>query len=456
MISIALPLIALLVIILCKKIPVIGGKLEPALLIGALLALLTSGIYNPLKWLLAFLDGVDRFAWILCLLPVSAIYAQTQIQVGSMNSIVRLLRSILGNSRRALIACTCIALFIAGSLLGSSGAATAVIGVLVAAALDREGMPVEANASIIVMSGALGSLMPPISSSFVQSASIVGADEKSTLTIGFAVTIVAAVFVLIYCVTVFGSKKFGVSDPDDMEEREKFLTVLKEVWPTLIPVLLLITMVVLNSGFGIDVVTMLLGPVLEFLKKIPIIKGFARVLVVSIALAAAFSFFYKDVRKNAKTVFTKAFSSVGKQLVKLLCAACLLGAMYAGNQITIITEYATSLNSYALIFGGAICMIILGMITGADSVALSTILPFYGPALMALGLSPHVTAVASSCISTAGQGMPPADMTTFVVCGLLSGLLGKKIDPMKVMFYALPMCLFLACEGFFLIFTGIH
>ena len=44
---------------------------------------------------------------------------------------------------------------------------------------------------------------------------------------------------------------------------------------------------ILNNGFGIDLITMAIGPVLNALNQIPIIKGFARVLVVSLAVAAA-------------------------------------------------------------------------------------------------------------------------------------------------------------------------
>ena len=44
---------------------------------------------------------------------------------------------------------------------------------------------------------------------------------------------------------------------------------------------------ILNNGFGIDLITMAIGPVLNALNQILIIKGFARVLVVSLAVAAA-------------------------------------------------------------------------------------------------------------------------------------------------------------------------
>lgn len=392
MITVVLPIAVLLSIALIKRLPVIGGNIEVALLSAAALFLLTSGIYNPLTWAYAVYDGLNRFAWILCLLPVAGIYAQTQLRLGAMDGIVRILRCLLGTSRRSLIACTVISLLFAGSMLGVASAATAIVGVLVAGALDEDGMEVEKIAAIIVMAGSLGSLMPPISSSFVQSASIIGANEPETLKLGWIATFVAAVFVMIYSVLAFGHK-----DKDNSAElikRERLGDVICEVWPSLIPVGVLLALVILNNGFGVDVITMVFGPVLAVLSEIPIIKGFARVIVMSLAVAAAVSFFYKRVRMNAKDIFLKGVKNVKGQMIKLACAACLLGAMYAGDQIETIEAFALSLNSTTLILGGAVCLVIPGMLTGADSVSLSTIFSFYGPALVALGLTPAAAAVA--------------------------------------------------------------
>ena len=47
MLTAVIPMAALLVIILCKKIPVIGGKINIALLITGALTLLLGGLFNP-------------------------------------------------------------------------------------------------------------------------------------------------------------------------------------------------------------------------------------------------------------------------------------------------------------------------------------------------------------------------------------------------------------------------
>ena len=43
--------------------------------------------------------------------------------------------------------------------------------------------------------------------------------------------------------------------------------------------------------------------------------------------------------------------------------------------------------------------------------------------------------------------MPPACLTTFVVCGLVGGILGKKVDPLRTMFYNMPMCIYFMIVG---------
>jgi hypothetical protein len=57
-------------------------------------------------------------------------------------------------------------------------------------------------------------------------------------------------------------------------------------------------------------------------------------------------------------------------------------------------------------------------------------------------------AVAGAHLAMSGQGLPPADLTTFVVCSLVGGLLYKKVDPVKAMILNLPMCVYFALVGF--------
>lgn len=86
-------------------------------------------------------------------------------------------------------------------------------------------------------------------------------------------------------------------------------------------------------------------------------------------------------------------------------------------------------------------MMLIGMLTGSQSTTQNAVFSFFGPALVKTGLNPTYVAVAGANLAAAGQGMPPADLTTFVVAGIVAGMLGKKVDPLKSMILMIPMCL---------------
>ena len=50
-------------------------------------------------------------------------------------------------------------------------------------------------------------------------------------------------------------------------------------------------------------------------------------------------------------------------------------------------------------------------------------------------------------LAAGGQGMPPADLTTFVVCGMIGSMYSRKVDPVKAMLYCMPMCISLTIVG---------
>lgn len=97
-------------------------------------------------------------------------------------------------------------------------------------------------------------------------------------------------------------------------------------------------------------------------------------------------------------------------------------------------------------------MSLIGMLTGSQSTAQISIFTFFGPALTTTGVDPVHAAVAGAHLAMGGQGMPPADLTTFVVAGLVGGILGKKVDPLRSMFYSMAMCIYFLIVGFIFMF----
>ena len=67
MITVLIPIAVLLFIILCKRLPKIGGNVQAALIITGILALILGGVSTPSGWIAAFIDGADRLAWVIFL-----------------------------------------------------------------------------------------------------------------------------------------------------------------------------------------------------------------------------------------------------------------------------------------------------------------------------------------------------------------------------------------------------
>ena len=109
MITVIVPFCLLLAIILIRKIPYIGGNIQIALLLTGLVALVMGGVYNPIDWLWAWVDGIDRIAWVLALAVFGSIYAETQVRMGTMDTVINLLRAKFGHSSRGMVICIILA-----------------------------------------------------------------------------------------------------------------------------------------------------------------------------------------------------------------------------------------------------------------------------------------------------------------------------------------------------------
>ncbi|MGB9793285.1 MAG: hypothetical protein ACPLRU_04210, partial [Desulfofundulus sp.] len=56
-------------------------------------------------------------------------------------------------------------------------------------------------------------------------------------------------------------------------------------------------------------------------------------------------------------------------------------------------------------------------------------------------------ALGAALLAMAGQSMPPVCLTTFVVVGIVGGILAKKVDPVRVMLMALPVTVYFTLVG---------
>ncbi|MEL7622206.1 MAG: TRAP transporter large permease subunit [Clostridiales bacterium] len=457
MLKVIIPIIVLLCILLIKKIPYIGGNLSIALIIAGILALIMGGIYNPLTWLMAWIDGVDRLMWVILLGACGCIYADMQGELGAMETIVNSLRAKFGHSPKGLVITVFMALMIAGSLLGDSMAASTVVGLLTVGALAELGLPGERVAAVLIIGASLGSPMPPIAQSLFLSAALLGLETPDPVTaISYFTIGITAIIALLVMLKMFIKKDMTMNE--DLIPKEKASQILKARWYTLIPLTILAIVVFARSlpaPYKIDIIPLILNKItvggqgfLQWLGTIKILKGFSNVIVLAMITCIIIStIFFKEVRNNLPKIFKGGLKKVRPNAQVQFSAGLFLGGFYAAGQIEAIKAFVQGLNTNLLKFGGAGAITLIGMVTGSQSTAQNVIVSFWGPALVETGLTPVNAAMAASHFAIAGQALPPVDLMALAVCGIVGGMLGVKIDPIKTMMYSIPFCIVLMVIG---------
>lgn len=250
MLTVLIPIAVLLVVILCKKIPKIGGNVQAALIITGVLALILGGVTSPSGWIAAFVDGLDRLAWVIFLSIFGSIYAETQVRIGVIDTIMAALKARFGRHPRALVACIILVLVLAGSLLGDAIAASTVVGVLTITTLASMGLEPEMICCIIVMGASMGSIMPPITQAMALSSSLIDTPADPVLKLGYLTTGIIIVAMVIFVTRVYiRPSKLSVTNDGVVESGRKRsgIRILLSNWKSLIPLMLLIVIVVFRT-----------------------------------------------------------------------------------------------------------------------------------------------------------------------------------------------------------------
>lgn len=444
MFEIAIPVGLLFIISLVKKIPKIGGDVRVALLAAALSAVLIAGL-SPFEMLRAAIDGIDRLSWVIMLSIFGSIYAESQVKLGAMDTTLNSLRAIFGNSPKGLIAAIMITLTLAGSLLGDAIAAATVIGFLVINSLNELKVKPEQIGMIILVGASVGSIMPPITQAIFLSSSLVGIEPTPVINMGYITVGIAMILAIVESFRFVRHKKM----PKDLIPSHSVFRIIKERWHTLIPLFVLIVIVIANTAFQYNIFQewIIFSAILDPIEQVPILKGIAFQVVSAIIIAIAVSFLFSSVRKGTKDVFKKGLINVNKTVQIQICAGLMVGAFYASGAIDLIAESTQHLDSSLVKIGGAAAMTVIGMLTGSQTTSQTVIVTFLGPILTKMGVDPINIALGASHIATAGQNMPPVCLTAFVVCGIIGGILNKKVDPIKVMILALPNSLYFLIIG---------
>ena len=450
--EVLIPIILMITIILWKKLPKIGGNIHVALVVAGVSALLLGGIYSPITWLSSWLDGVNRLSWVMLLSIFGSIYAETQISMGTMETVLNLCRAKFGRSPRGLLVAIMVSLALAGSLLGDAIAVSTVVGILIIKPLSDMGIKAEEITATLVMGALLGSVCPPISSALFQAAGIVGVEPDSVARASYLPVIVAIILSCLYASFAFVHIK---TLPDELIPEESASAIFRKGWVSLIPMSVLILIVILRTGpWNIDIIAKLFAPLINAVKPLPILQGLSNITLLAVFTVTVLSFLSSKVRtRGVGPIVKKGIKNVLPCTGIQIAAGFMLGAFYASGLIDVVAEFAQTLNLNMLKLGGSGAMMLVGMLTGSNSTAQSTILSFLGPALVSSGVEPVNVAAAGGMIATAGQAMPPADLATFVVAGLVGGILGVEVDCIKSMIKSAPGFIFLAIGGLILLYV---
>lgn len=443
--SVVVSLVLLFAIVIVKPIPWVGGNVKAALLISGLATALLSGM-APLQYVTGTIDGLDRMAWVIALSVFGAIYAETQVRTGTIDTTMSMLRRIFGDSPRGLITATFVTLVLGGSLLGDAIAAATVIGFLVIHALAEMKIKPVHIGMIILVGASLGSIMPPITQAILLSSSLVGTDSAPVIRIAFATVSVGVVL------AILESFRFAPRQGDataTLGSATPIGTVLRTRGHTLVPMVALLVIVLLNVGWQINIFEVLPGlkQATAAMKEIAVVRGLAHPVVLAIVAAILVAFFFPAVFRAPGDTVVNGLRKVSETVQIQLCAAFLVGMFYASGAVDTVAAVAANAQGHSVTTVGTVAMVAVGMLTGSQTAAQTVVVPFLAPILTQNGVDPTNIALGVSHIASGGQNMPPVGLTAFVVCGLVGGVVNAKVDPVKVMFYALPNSIYMVTVG---------
>lgn len=462
MITVIIPIILLLAILLCKKIPLIGGNIHVALAAAGFSALILGGVYNPIVWAQAWFKGLDTVAWVMALTVFGSIYAQTQIKLGTMDVVFRCLKSKFGKKPRALAACIILTLVVSGAILGGGSPSIAIVGVLMIPSLVQLGLDPTKICAVLVMGGAVGSLMPPVSQAITLSSSLAGVEVDAANVYAYFTVGSAVIMTCLYVGFVFVKKGIIVGDRDEngnLLPPEKVSDILHTGWTALVPFALLVIIILLRTLKIVDLIPNLINlikindeGILVVLKRIPIVQALSNATVDILIFVTIIAYFFPRVHREKLACIKDGLHDALKPSIIQVFSGLMVGAFVYGGQLEVVKEFASTLDINVLKIGGALAMVLLGMLTGTQSTPNNAIFSFFGPALIDAGVTPGKAAAAGAQFAAAGQGMPPADLTTFFAAGLVSGVLKKDVDPVKSMCLAAPVWLWITITGFILLY----
>lgn len=451
MMKIFLPIAILMGIILSRRLPRIGGNPVVAFLCGGAAALITGNALHPEIWLPAWFKAFDSIAFAAWIILLGSIFSTLQIEMGSIDLILDILRVLFGRSAPGLTAVVMITLYFSGAVMGTTLAAAATVGILVIPILNDMKLEPEMIAAMIISGASMGSIMPPVSNSVVFAAGLMGMDAaavipRTYLSVGLGLVIICLLFCKVYV-----GKKYTLSP--ELIPQEKASKLLRRDWRKLLPIAALFLFTVLPGipAIHFDVAASFLklivgADIYQRFAAIPVLGKLTNTVALALLFGCMISFVLSGRARKIR-IFADAWKKVRGTMFLTVAMAFFVASYTVGGQIGQISVWASGLSGNMLIWGGAALFLLAGMILGSQANSMTLLIPVFAPALMALGIPEANVCAAISHMAMAGQGMPPADTNAFAIAGIVEGVLQKKVNAQKAMLYSLPYCIYLFMAG---------
>src|SRR5699024_7681767 len=201
--------------------------------------------------------------------------------------------------------------------------------------------------------------------------------------------------------------------------------LLSAGWLLVSHLVVLVVLVVFNSFFDSDFFAEwpFFAFILSPIREIPVLQGITFDVVTAIIIAIFVSLIFPSVWKSKGEIIKGGLKKVNHTVQIQLCAGIMVGVFYASGLIGNVEELTAGLTASMVKIGGAMSIVVVGMLTGSQTTAQSVNVTFLGPILENMNVDPTYIALGASHIAAAGQNMPPVGLTAFVVCGLIGGIL---------------------------------
>lgn len=457
LISVLLPVVILIVLIMGKKIPFLGGKTKLAFLLAGLCALVLGGCLNPVTWAVSWFWKLDTIAFANFVIIAGSLFATMVTVSGGVETIVNILRAIFGRSSQGIVLVALLASFAVGSLVGTVVAIAAVVGVIMIPALKDLKMSSSLIVSVIVCGASMGSIMPPVSNAIIQAMSYSGLSSDAATMITYATVAVGFIFTsFIFCKIYVGNKYHLDAS---LIPQEKVGKIIKREWTNLIPFGVLIVLIMLASlpGIKFDILKMLISLIpfgaknlYDVWNGIPILGASTNYIVLDLAVSCVIcAIVSKKVRAEIKSIVNSSMKSAVNILLLTFCMVYFVMGYTEGGQVSVIAGYCAAVSGTTAKLLGAALILLLGAVTGSQANSVALLVPTLTPVFLSMGVSETFIIVAFAHLAYSGQLLPPNDVNVYSICGLFAPLLGEDdpVDSQKVMAYGLPFSVYLAVVG---------